>query len=86
MNTVTAGIIFDWTKVLLTRRGLNEQLAGYWEFPGGKVEEGETLNECLCRELLEELEIHTQPHNVITESIYDYQTGSIKLIAIRLRF
>ena len=41
MKRVTAAIIFKDNTVLLTRRGEGEALCGYWEFPGGKIEEGE---------------------------------------------
>jgi len=52
---VTAGIIINNDKVLITRRAPNENFAGGWEFPGGKIEADETPEECLARELKEEL-------------------------------
>jgi len=55
MITVTAAIIRKGDTVLLTRRKQGQRMAGYWEFPGGKLEEGETLQACLEREILEEL-------------------------------
>ena len=47
-------------RVLIAQRPEGKQLAGMWEFPGGKVEAGETPEECLVRELREELGIETQ--------------------------
>jgi 8-oxo-dGTP diphosphatase len=57
---VTAGIIRRNDSVLLARRPPGERLAGFWEFPGGKVEKGETPEACLARELQEELAIQTR--------------------------
>ncbi|MBD0413522.1 8-oxo-dGTP diphosphatase MutT [Oryzicola mucosus] len=47
-------------RVLLAQRPEGKQLAGLWEFPGGKVEQGETPEECLVRELREEVGIETK--------------------------
>jgi 8-oxo-dGTP diphosphatase len=83
MKTVTAAIILDGSKVLIARRGPNEKLAGFWEFPGGKVENEETLQECLERELLEELGIRSRVHEVIAENEYHYGHGAIRLVGLR---
>jgi A/G-specific adenine glycosylase len=55
--TVTAGVLRRKNTVLLTKRPADGLLGGMWEFPGGKQELGETLPECLARELSEELDI-----------------------------
>lgn len=55
--TVTAGVLRRGNTVLLTKRPADGLLGGMWEFPGGKQEPGETLPECLSRELREELDI-----------------------------
>ncbi len=55
--TVTAGILRKGYRVLLSKRPADGLLGGLWEFPGGKQEPGETLPECLARELREELGI-----------------------------
>jgi len=57
---VTAGIIWKADKFLITLRPPKGLLGGLWEFPGGKVEPGESLEACLEREIREELEIHIQ--------------------------
>lgn len=54
---VVAAIIEHNNKILIARRDSKSSLAGYWEFPGGKIEAGETPQEALCRELYEELNI-----------------------------
>lgn len=82
MKLVTAAIIRDGENILVVRRGQGETLAGFWEFPGGKVELPETLQECLERELFEELDIATKVTNVVAVSDYKYQNGAIKLVAL----
>lgn len=57
MVVVAAGIIEFQGKLLITKRKAGVHLGGYWEFPGGKKEVGESLVECLNREILEELHI-----------------------------
>lgn len=65
---VAAGIIYREGRYLIARRKPGVHLGGYWEFPGGKREEGESLEECLHRELFEELSIRVDvpiPYRVI---------------------
>jgi 8-oxo-dGTP diphosphatase len=58
MVLVAAAALIDVDgRVLICKRPQGKQLAGMWEFPGGKVETGETLEDCLIRELKEELGI-----------------------------
>lgn len=54
---VAAGLVYREGRYLIARRKAGVHLAGFWEFPGGKREPGETLEECLQRELFEELNI-----------------------------
>jgi 8-oxo-dGTP diphosphatase len=82
MKLVTAAIIQDGEKYFITRRGPAEKLAGFWEFPGGKVEENETLQDCLKRELKEELGIDANVGAELTSSDYIYEHGSIRLAAL----
>ena len=82
MKTVTAAIIVRGNNVLLTRRGPSEKLAGYWEFPGGKVEDGESLADCLRRELHEELGVIAEVGEVMAESKYNSDYGAFLLVGM----
>ena len=62
---VAAALINPEGRVLLARRPQGKSMAGLWEFPGGKVEAGETPETALCRELLEELQIGVAPSDLV---------------------
>lgn len=81
MKEVTAAIILNADKVLIAQRAPGENLAGKWEFPGGKIEQGETPQECLKREIREELDVEIEVMDFFDESIYAYHSGTIKLMA-----
>lgn len=83
MIEVTAAVILRDHRILLARRGQRSKLAGLWELPGGKVEPGETRQECLERELSEELGVVSVAAEEIAESEYHYDHGSFKIIAIK---
>jgi 8-oxo-dGTP diphosphatase len=78
---VTAAIIRRNGYVLLARRSRREKLAGFWEFPGGKVEDGETPEECLSRELEEELGIQALIGRKCAESLHQYDHGKFRIVA-----
>jgi len=82
MKEVSAAIIIEDGKILLTKRNSSGDLSGYWEFPGGKRENNETIFECLEREIKEELNVSCKALNIFAENIYEYENGTIKLIAI----
>lgn len=84
MKTVTAAIIRCGGAVLLARRAPGQKLAGLWEFPGGKLEDGETLEQCLSRELMEELGLTSRVGTVFAETIYTYAHGAIHLVALNV--
>lgn len=68
---VVAAIIRDGDRIFATQRGYGEFKDG-WEFPGGKVEEGETPQEALKREIEEELETEIEVGDYLTTIEYDY--------------
>lgn len=68
---VVAAIIRDGDRIFATQRGYGELKDG-WEFPGGKVEEGETPQEALRREIEEELETEIEVGDYLTTIEYDY--------------
>lgn len=70
---VVAAIIQSDNKILVTQRG-GGSFKGYWEFPGGKIEEGETAEEALVREIREELNIEIQIDSFYQTIEYDYPT------------
>ena len=57
MRKVSAAVVIENKLVLLTRRNPNDKLAGFWEFPGGKQKFGESIQETIARELMEEMAI-----------------------------
>lgn len=80
MLTVTAAIIRREGKILSARRKPGSHMAGYWEFPGGKLEPNETPRQCLKRELREEFNIDSKVGSFFGESCYDYGTKQIRLL------
>lgn len=74
---VTAAIFRDGDKVLLMRRAVDQPMAGEWEYPGGKFEDGEDGPTCLHRELSEELGIDAQVGDIITIAKYTTDSGKV---------
>ncbi|MCT4214991.1 (deoxy)nucleoside triphosphate pyrophosphohydrolase [Elizabethkingia anophelis] len=78
---VVCGVIFNEGRILLCRRKPEKSLGGYWEFPGGKIEVGETEEESLYRELQEELGIRVEIERYFKSVVHDYDGFTIELIA-----
>ena len=76
---VTAAVVERDGAFLLTRRLDGTHLAGHWEFPGGKLHAGETLGECLAREIREELDAEIEVGAEILATVHDYPDRSIEL-------
>ena len=70
---VVAAIIWEGGRILATQRGYGE-FAGGWEFPGGKIEQGETPEQAVVREVHEELEVSIAVDSLVTVVDYDYST------------
>ena len=83
---VTGAIIQNDNNFLIGRRGKNEKSAGMWEFPGGKLEQGESLKECIKRELKEELNIEINEMFFFDEYFYEYKklSKNLKLIFFQI--
>jgi 8-oxo-dGTP diphosphatase len=82
---VSAGVLIEHARVLLTQRKAGTHLAGAWEFPGGKVEPGEDPRDALTRELREELGIETAVHEVIDVTFHRYPERAVLLLFYRAR-
>ena len=86
MLRVTAGVIEIDGEILIAKRKQGGHHGGKWEFPGGKVEPGETPRDCLRRELQEELGIDTVIGAFLCSSKYDYSYLSIELLAYQVAY
>lgn len=86
MIVVTAAIIEKNGLVLAARRREGKHLAGYWELPGGKLENGESPEHCLARELKEEFDVETSIGTFFEENVHDYGGGKIvRLLAYHVK-
>ena len=77
--TVTAALIWQGGKILITKRPEGSHLEGLWEFPGGKREGSESLEECIAREIKEELGVQIRPEKVLLTVNHEYETKIVNL-------
>ncbi len=75
---VVAAVIRDGNRVFTTQRGYGD-LKGGWEFPGGKIEQGETPQQALVREIEEELDTEIKVERYIDTIEYDYPTFHLSM-------
>lgn len=82
---VCAAVIEAGGRFLITRRQAGVHLEGFWEFPGGKCERGETLAACLGRELREELAVGVEIGQEILATTHAYPERIVELHFMRCR-
>lgn len=80
---VTCALIERAGRVLLARRPEGKALGGKWEFPGGKVDPGESSERCLQREIEEELGCRVEVGQALSPVVHSYPGGCIELIPFR---
>jgi len=76
---VSAALIFRNGKLLITQRHATVHLGGLWEFPGGKREANETFEQCLVREIREELGIEISVGKLLEEITHAYAEKTVQL-------
>src|SRR5580658_6714247 len=76
---VSAALIFRDGKLLITQRHAKAHLGGRWEFPGGKRESGESFEQCLVREIREELGVEIAVGELFEEISHTYPEKSVHL-------
>ena len=83
-QVVTAAVIERNGQILIAKRKQGKRHEGNWEFPGGTLEEGETYEQCLKRELQEELAITSEIGDLICSSEYNYTPDwTVRLLVYR---
>ena len=81
---VVAAVVRDGERLLMTQRPPGGPLGLQWEFPGGKLEEGESPEAALVREVREELGVHAEAHETLAVHAHDYAHGvHVDVIFIR---
>ncbi|GGZ88254.1 (deoxy)nucleoside triphosphate pyrophosphohydrolase [Algibacter mikhailovii] len=86
MINVVCGIIYKGDRIFIARRKAGKSMAGKWEFPGGKVERGESEEMALKRELLEELGMLVTVKNKLGSNVHAYKDFKINLVAYKCDF
>lgn len=79
MLNVVAAVIVRGGKFFICKRPAGKHLGGYWEFPGGKAEAGETEEQALVRECGEELGVTVRPAGLLGRYVYAYPEKEISL-------
>lgn len=80
MKVAVAVICNQDNQVLITQRPLHASHGGYWEFPGGKLEDNESATDALCREITEEVGITILETQFLCEIYHQYDTKHVTLL------
>jgi 8-oxo-dGTP diphosphatase len=81
---VAAAVVRDGPRLLMTQRPPGGALGLQWEFPGGKIEPGETPEQAVVREVREELAVHATPHEQLETVAHDYAHGlRVEIVFVR---
>ena len=76
---VVGAVFHDGERFLACRKKPGKPLEGHWEFPGGKIEPGETPEQALAREIREELNLIAEVGQKVTTTTYEYDFATIEL-------
>jgi len=82
---VAAGLVFRDGQLLISQRRAGDHLGGLWEFPGGKRHVGESFEECLARELMEELAIVVEVGRCLETVSHDYPEKRVEIRFFKCR-
>ncbi len=85
INVVAAVICNEDNKILIAQRNLKKSQGGLWEFPGGKIELGETREHAIIREIKEEMNIEIEVEKYLAEKVFEYPEKTINLIALKCK-
>jgi len=85
MVVVTAALIVDSRKILIAQRKAGSHMELKWEFPGGKLEAGEKPEQCLVREIKEELELDIEVLDIYKVVMHDYDEKTVLLLCYKCK-
>ena len=85
VDVVGAIIENEKEEILCALRSKNMSLANFWEFPGGKIEQGETVKEAIVREIHEELDCTIEFIEIFNDNTYEYDEIIVNLVTIKCK-